>query len=348
MVRTALLSLLALLLIAGCGGGSSAPKPTSTQPLPPTNTPAATPTAAATAALTAQSATQPPASAADCSPARAHSSGSSRETITSGGRPREYLLEVPASYTGSDALPLVFNFHGYGSNAAQQAAYSGLPAKGNAVGFIVVTPQGSGDKPYWNSLGVRLLPDDVGFTTDMLNAVESQLCIDTSRVFATGISNGASMSVLLACDLSDRIAAIAGVSGVYFPKTCGATRAVPVLSFHGTADPIVPYNGGPINAGISQLLNLSAPPEEDAVRDWAQHNGCNLAPAVEQTTANVRHIVYSGCQQGANVELYSINGGGHTWPGAAIDAAPAVLGPTTHEISATDLIWDFFVAHPMP
>jgi polyhydroxybutyrate depolymerase len=122
---------------------------------------------------------------------------------------------------------------------------------------------------------------------------------------------------------------------------------VPVLAFHGTADPIVPYNGGPVNAGISQLLHLSAPPIEDAVRQWAQHDRCNLTPAIEQVTAHVRHIVYSGCQQSASAELYSIDGGGHTWPGSAIDASPAVLGPTTHEINATDLIWEFFAAHPM-
>jgi polyhydroxybutyrate depolymerase len=347
-VRLLLATLLVLALAAACRGGGSSSKPTETQPA--TDGPAATAPSATEAAATAiPTAATPSAGAAGCSPARPHASGSSRETIASGGTTREYLLEVPPGYTGSDALPLVLNFHGYGSNANQQAAYSGLPAKGDAGGFIVVTPQGSGgDKPFWNSFGVRALPDDVGFAIEMLNALEAQLCIDTARVFATGISNGASMSVRLACELSDRIAAVAGVAGVYFPRDCSPTRPVPVLSFHGTADPVVPYNGGPITAGISQMLNLSAPPEEDAIREWAQHNGCNLTPAIEQTSASVRHIMYSGCQEGANVELYSIDGGGHTWPGAAVDAAPDVLGPTTHEISATDLIWDFFVAHPMP
>jgi polyhydroxybutyrate depolymerase len=119
-----------------------------------------------------------------------------------------------------------------------------------------------------------------------------------------------------------------------------------VLSFHGTADAIVPYGGGPINAGLSQILRLSAPPVEDAVRQWAEHNGCGLTPAEEQASEHVRHIVYSGCEAGASVEFYAVDGGGHTWPGAAIDVP--VLGPTAREISATGLIWDFFAAHPLP
>lgn len=252
---------------------------------------------------------------------------------------------MPPAYDGGGALPVVINLHGFSSSAEEQAAYSGFPAKGAAEGFIVVTPQGVGDPPFWNMVGVALLQDDVAFISDLLDALESQLCIDPQRVYATGISNGAGMSNRLACDLSGRIAAIGTVAGTAFPVNCAAPRPVPVIAFHGTADPLVPYAGGPINAGLSLRLNLQAPPAEEAIASWAEHNGCTTGPSRESVSAHVERIAYDGCDAGASVELYAIAGGGHTWPGAS--DVPR-LGATTHEISATELIWAFFAAHPMP
>jgi len=312
--RLAALSLLLLALLAACGGSEGAP---------------------------AATATPAPASAI-CSPARPHPPGSSSATITSAGAERSYLLEVPSSYTGAEALPLVFNFHGFGSTAAEQALYSGFPAKGNAEGFFVVTPQGSGDPAFWNSPGNMLLADDVTFVAELLDELEAQLCIDSHRVYATGISNGAAMSIRLACRLPERIAAVSGVAGVFLPRSCGP---ISVLSFHGTADPVVPYNGGPITAGLSLRYNLEAPPVGQAMGQWSTQNGCTGAVS-EQVTEHVMHLVYMNCPSGIAVELYRIEGGGHTWPGAAIDVP--LLGETTREINATDLIWDFFVAHPLP
>lgn len=272
---------------------------------------------------------------AHCSPSRPHASGDFNETITSGGLQRTYILRVPASYTGAKAVPLLFNLHGYGSSTTAQAIYSGLPQKAEDEGFVLVTPQATGSPAHWN---ITLLEpvDDVGFIRDMLDTFEAQLCIDPARVYSAGMSNGAAMSARLACSLSDRIVAIAPVAGVYFPLGCSSTRPVPLIAFHGTADPIAPYNGGITPQG------LPFPPVETAVASWAQFNGCTSGPVESQVTPNVRLKRYDDCNENATVELYIVDGGGHTWPDATIDLAPGTYGPTTHEISANDLMWEFF------
>lgn len=302
-----------------------------------TTTPTSEPALTATSTKVARSAR----TSARCTPARPHEPGSFSETLTSAELEREYILRIPASYKGEDATPLVVNLHGYGSNAIQQVIYSGLPAKGDEAGFIVVTPQGTGDKPHWNFTTFESgAPDDVAFIEDLLDTLDSELCIDPARVYATGISNGAAMSVTLACRLSDRIAAIAPVAGVFFFPGCPSTRPVSVIAFHGTDDKLVPFEGRPAASS-----SLPVPPIEQSVQEWATHNGCAEEPERVPVTESVRLLRYEGCDEGATVELYVIEGGGHTWPGAAIDIP---FGDTTREISATDLLWSFFEAHPMP
>ena len=339
--RLAALVLLATLLVAACRDGSNS-EPAATATAEPSRTATAAATGTPEASATATNSPSGVAPTAGCEPERAHAVGSSRETIVSGGAEREYILHVPASYTGSDALPLVLNLHGYGSNAQQQASYSGLPAKGDSAGFVVVTPQGTGQPAFWNILGAAS-PDDAGFMRDLIDRAEAGLCIDAARVYSAGMSNGAAMTLRLACNLSDRIAAAASVTGTTFPANCPSTRAVPVIAFHGTADPVVPYEGGRVGAGLGERFGLSVAPIEDSVMRWAEHDGCAGAPVRDQVTEHVSLLRYDGCV--ADVRLYTVDGGGHTWPGA-IDVSR--LGATTHEISATDLIWDFFAAHAMP
>ena len=309
-----------------------------------------------------------PASAADpgtCDPARPHAAGGFDETITSGGVTREYILHVPPSYTGSETVPVVLNFHAFSRNASDQQDYSDLPAKADEAGFIVVAPQGLGDPAGWNFLILAPEPDDVGFTADLLDALGSELCIDTARVFSTGASNGAQMSTRLACNASERIAAIAPVAGWYFPPAivqlsaeppCSSTRPVPIIAFHGAADPLIPFDGGP---GTLDLVFRDI--DDEVIPEWAEHNGCAGVPTEEQAAPGVRLVRYADCDQGATVELYVIEdadgagpgteGGGHTWPGSTFVLPPetkARIGLTTHEISANDLMWDFFQAHALP
>ncbi len=286
------------------------------------------------------------AASTDCDPARPHASGDFVETIVSGALTRTYLLHVPPSYVGDKQMPLVFNWHGLGGTASGQQQYSDLPTKADQAGFVVVAPQGLGDPANHNFTKGVSGPDDVAFTGDMLDELEAQLCIDSARVFSTGISNGAQMSTRLACNLSERIAAIAPVSGAYYPPFtpnfpaepgCVSTRAVALIAFHGTADTTIPFEGGP---GIFGVIFRSF--EDEIMPEWAAHNGCDSLPTEQQVTTNVRLIRYQGCHKGATVELYVIDGGAHVWPGATDFQAPDV----NDEISANDLMWDFFVAHP--
>lgn len=303
-------------------------------------------------------ASPPRAAAAACVPARPHNAGTSARSIESGGVSRDYLLHVPASYTGEEAVPLVLNFHGLGSNATEQADYSMLPAKADAEGFILVSPQAlSSDlipTTHWN---IVLAPtsigeaDDLGFVIDLLDALEAELCIDPARIFAAGMSNGAEMASRVACSLSRRIAAVAPVAGVYFPpltveipETAGcpdAARPVSIIAFHGDADTIVPFNGGLNDLAELQLTFRDI--DDVIMPEWAALNGCQATPVEQQVTENVRLLQYPGCGQGAELELYVIAGGRHQWPGGEDLPQPDVAD----EISATDLIWDFFQAHPL-
>ncbi len=283
------------------------------------------------------------------------------QTIESGGRTRQYILHIPPSYDasgGTQAVPLVLNLHGHSDDAERQASYSRLPGKADEAGFILVSPDGT-ETPrdpgrHWvYTLLDRLIdpeaPDDLAFFGALLDDLESQLCIDPVRIFVTGMSNGAFMTSRLACNLSDRIAAFAPVAGVYFPPwsttlqfepACG-TKPSPVIAFHGDADTNVPFVGGPLNGNYTfQLRHI----ENAVIPDWAAHNGCDTEPARERVAEHVRLVRYEDCDRGATVELYVVEGGGHAWPGGECRQD---LGCPTQEISANDLMWEFFAAHPL-
>ncbi len=297
------------------------------------------------------------ASGETCTPARPHASGTTVKSVVTIDGSRSYRLHVPPSYTGSSPMPVVISSHGAGSNALEQEVYSAFSTKSDAEGFIVAYPQGlaPGGSTFFNAWQLASV-DDVGYITALLNSVESQLCTDRSRVYATGISNGGMLSVRLACSMSSRIAAIAPVAGSYFPpmalnlnaaETCPDTRAVPVIAFHGTADDTVPYPGGqPANFFVNyRLPQDDTTPDEDILADWAAHNGCAGARQETQIDTEVALIEYGSCVDGATVQLYRVDPGGHTWPGSF--DVPS-LGYTTQQIDATDLIWTFFTGFTVP
>jgi polyhydroxybutyrate depolymerase len=296
-----------------------------------------------------------------CDPAHEHGAGDFEETIESGGLAREYILHVPPSYTGSEAVPLVLLFHGLGQGHENVHEYTALFELADQEGFVLVAPQGTVGSilatVHWNFLVfLRDLdpnePDDVAFVGDLLDSLEEDLCIDPARVYATGISNGAEMSTRLACDLSDRIAAIAAISGLYYPPFspdlanepgCLGERPVPVMATHGTADDVIPYQGGPLGLDIPVSVRSI---ETEILPQWAAHNGCASATTTEPVSDNVDLLRYVGCAEGATVELYRVEGGEHLWPGAyePFQADPDV----NDEINANDLLWQFFQAHPLP
>jgi polyhydroxybutyrate depolymerase len=265
-------------------------------------------------------------------------------TVDVGGKTRRFVVHVPPAYSPSAPMPVVLNFHGYRMSPNLQEWLSRMSAKADSASFIVVYPEGTGSAPSFNA-GIccgdaaRDNVDDVAFTRAMLDALEANLCVDTRRVFAAGMSNGAFMSHRLACEVSDRIAAIAAVSGVTGVDDCAPKRAVPVLDFHGTQDPTVPYTGDPRRHFRSVL---------DSTRGWVSRDGCTEAPVTVLSQNDVQCVAYRGCRDHAEVELCTIDGAGHTWPGGADVPAIANQGTTTHTIVANDLIWAFFQSHPMP
>jgi polyhydroxybutyrate depolymerase len=272
-----------------------------------------------------------------CSPnAPAVSSGD--RTIDHAGTPRRYKLHVPAGYAGTPT-PLVFDLHGYSESAGQQRALTSMTAKADAEGFVVVHPEGLGFLQGWNAgTCCNGEDDDVDLVRTLIDALSDELCIDPKRVYSTGLSNGGAMSHRLACELSDRIAAIAPVAGtpVMTMDNCQPTRPVSVLHFHGTADAIVPYNGNAL---------FGVPSVDATIERWTQIDGCTGSPATTFDQGDVTCTTRSGCDAGSAVTLCRVDGGGHTWPGGQ---PRPLYGHTTDDIDATDAIWSFFVAHPMP
>lgn len=264
----------------------------------------------------------------------------SDHVLEHGGLERSFEVHVPPGYDHRTPTPLVLAFHGYTNSPQQQEEWSGLSLAAAEAGYVLVYPRGTGILPGWNAgdccLGAGSMVDDVGFTAAMIDQLQTELCIDPRRIYATGFSNGGFLSHRLACELSDRIAAIASVAGVMGIDTCMPGRPMPVLHMHGTADPVVPYQG-------SAILGFESVAE--TIADWQARDACEGDPVVSYQQDEVTCERFEACADGVEVELCTIEGGGHTWPGGA-DIFGA--GPTTDSLSANDRLWEFFVAHPLP
>lgn len=273
--------------------------------------------------------------------------GDSTRSISYGGVERTYLLHVPGAYDGTRPVPLVLALHGIGLDASEMARISGLSAQADASGFVVAYPNGTGLQKSWNGghccgEAAKNNVDDVGFVRALIDELATLLSIDPARVYVTGFSNGAIMAYRLACQLSDRVAAVAPVSATQIredQQACQPGRSVSVIHFHGTADRLNPYNGGTTAAGFQFV------PVEEAMGFWAGRNECPGQPKRSEA-GKVRHEVLGPCSQNSTVELYTITDGEHAWPGG--EAVNPQVGEPTHEISATPLMWEFFAAHPMP
>jgi polyhydroxybutyrate depolymerase len=268
-----------------------------------------------------------------CRPAPAYPSGTSTHHITAAGVPREFLVHMPPHPTTN--MRLVVSLHGAGSNMQQQEIYSGFDALADKDGFVAAYPNGvDAAIRQWNFLK----PADVEFAKQVVSALVRDACVDPAHAYANGISSGGAMTAGLACRASDTFAGFGPVAGdFYIPAICANARQRPIIIFHGTADPVVPYNGGRV--GTARGLPVAA--EETTAALWARHNGCTAGPTRTRLGSEVVRLTWNNCV--APVVLYRIEGGGHTWPGAAIDLPR--LGPTTKQISATAEMWKFFAAN---
>ena len=275
-------------------------------------------------------------------------------SVTVGGRRRTYYVHVPRGLDPAAPAPVVLALHGATMNAAMMAWVTGLTKKADEAGFVAAYPDGTGARSsyFWNAgtggPAERDRVDDVAFIRAALDDLGHVAPVDPRRVFATGLSNGAMMCYRLACELPDRIAAVAPVAGTMGEQPCRPHRPVPVLHVHGTDDEYVPFAGG---RGRRSVFGADYPPVEDVVRTWVRANGCREEPVTEELPDRARdgtrvvRRTYGGGRGGSEVVLVTVHGGGHTWPGRP--ARSTALGRATGNVSANDLLWDFFRRHPM-
>jgi polyhydroxybutyrate depolymerase len=262
------------------------------------------------------------------------------QTIRVAGTVRTYRLAVPAGYRRDVPTPLILLFHGSGSNAVQQSAYSQLPARAGARGYLVATPDALGGN--WDLAAPGTRSADQQLVTALLADIGSRYCVDRDRITAAGISLGSEFAALMACNPSNHIAAVGLVSAEYLIRPC--TGPVPVLAFHGTADPVVPYASGATGRSVPGIPVVGA---EQNLAAWARLDGCAATPRVTRPASDIVRRSWTGCRSGSSVTLYTVVGGGHTWPGSPVVLSVATVGPTTESISATGLMLSFFGTVPV-
>jgi len=288
---------------------------------------------------------------ADCTQA---SRRDTRESITVDGRERTYDLHVPSSYDGSKSVPLVLVLHGRLGTGEGQERLGHMDKTSDEHGFIAVYPDGL-DRSWADGRGSRPSDkkgvNDVRFLSELLATLESQYKIDRGRVYVTGMSNGGFMSARLACDLSGKLAAVAIVAASISSNTaaaCNPGKPISVLILQGTADPLVPFEGGRLgkNGDRGEILSHGA-----AVQRFTAMNHCSSDPArkhIPDTTndgTSVDIAIYSGCASGAEVRSYAILNGGHTWPGGVSYLPGLIIGKTSSNLNASETIWEFFATH---
>ncbi len=292
----------------------------------------------------------------------AHTQQTITKTMQFGGKERVYIVHTPPQYkSATSKLPCVLALHGGGGKAEQFSTFTGMSDVADAEGFIVVYPQGIVKRKLgygWNdgrviSTNTEKDLDDVAFLSALVDSLSVQFSIDTKRVYATGMSNGGFMVGRLACELGNKIAAVAIVTASRaIDQTCSPSRPIPVMILNGTADPLVPYNGGKmVNVKDVEATILST---DSLVNFWRRVNKCSATPSVKdfpdinkRDKSTVTSFLYAG--QGADVLLYKVQGGGHTWAGSGNQFLYGLIaGATNNDISASKEIWAFFKKYTAP
>lgn len=256
-----------------------------------------------------------------------------------GQHTRSYRIHVPKNYTNTRPVAVVLSFHGFTGTGEGMEKSSGFSELADTQDFLAVYPQGLRNaingKYFWADVGpIDFGVDDVLFVSDILNDLQAKYCVDAHRIYAMGFSNGGGLTYLLACRLAGRVASFGPMSANYYaiPGGCHPGRPVSILNIHGSADPLLPYNGTSENVNPDWPL----PPVLQYLQAWATRDGCTSGPTVFLKEPRVTGMQWQDCKGNSSIVHYRIENGGHSWP------------PLIHRETAAQVLWQFFQAHPLP
>lgn len=372
MPRTTLRRVLAptlvlVLVLAGCGGDdggdTATDEPTTTSPAEDTAGDAGTddPTDGEgegtgdedpTSAPEGEVASSDPVASDGCGTSRVEAVDVDRRDLDDG---RHYLVTTPTAHDGETPIPLVVAFHGLSEGAEVHALQTQLGPYGEEEGFAVAFPHGTGEPVRWDTTPDREANPDLVYVETVLDELEADLCIDTSRIYATGLSNGAMMSSAIACALTDRFAAVAPVAGLTDYDGCEPTRAIPIHTFHGTVDPILLFNGG-VDLSVLEGGESAEIPEADldgegypaTAATWAERNGCDADATDDERSDTLLRRTWD-CPADAPVVFDIIDGHGHGWPGSEFSVSiEEFVGPNDMSVDANEEMWRFFQRFALP
>jgi polyhydroxybutyrate depolymerase len=273
---------------------------------------------------------------------------------------RKFMVHFPPNFNTTTQRPLVLNLHGGSGNKVNAQGFSMLNPVSDQNNFIVAWPQGYGIASpgfSWadgrNTSADQAGIDDIGFIDKLIDTLITRYNVDTNKIYICGFSNGGFMVQRLACQLSDRFAAMASLGSsmdTVLYQNCNPSKPIPMAFFNGTADPAMPYGGGPMqNPQVIPVV-----PVDTTVQFWVTHNNCQTASPVFNfpdtfTTDNSTAELYTftNCDCNADVKFYKLINGGHTWPGVYVASQASVLGNTNRDINASVELWNFFNAHTL-
>ncbi len=284
-----------------------------------------------------------------CTGKQQQTPGTTQASVEVQGTKRSYTVVVPTGYNASTPIPMVMAFHGRGMNGPLMLTLTGFDQVANENTFMVVAPSGQNED--WNLRDVANADSsDIAFVEAMLDQLDNTYCLDNARRYAAGMSAGSAFTFALACMPNRQFAAFGGVSASFYRPVCDRSAPAPLIYFHGTADDVVPYKGGKVNSVGADGLRSTVEPVATTMSDWAKHNKCTVGPSTT-TDKDVVESQWSNCADSADIDAYSVTGGGHTWPGASDIVAQAIagrLGKTTETVNASELMWQFFSGYTRP
>ncbi len=277
-------------------------------------------------------------------------------SITHNDQQRKLVIHFPPSF--SQGLPLVIVLHGGGGNKENVNKVTNFSAVADSENFLVVYPDGidnqwNDGREYKTLFKKQSEADDVGFISSMIDYLIEKYNINSKSVFVCGISNGGMMSLRIACELTGKINSVASVAANMTPfllNNCSPSKPISIMLICGTKDPLVPYNGGKVGLGILKNRGTVLSVEK-SIDYWVKLNKCNTSPIVIEEDNNkfdktkaIKKIFSDGLN-GSEVILYTIENGGHTWPGGLQYLSERIIGKSSKDINASEVIWKFFKSH---